>query len=217
MVAVLLASVRMQAGSIEPVPVDVSATGAQWLNPTDKLLFTVAASNYSQQAARWGLSSYPNRISFQFLSIPEPGPGEFTAWWQTPGGELLAAFPGTLSWSSGRIQSSAYTGPVSVLYGSLQLSAATAAALIGNSAVLVLENEGGPVRVGLPPYTLGEDLFVGVSAGGFGTSAVVARVQYLDPPPPVPEPPSGAMLALAGIMLCCASRVMNRISHRHIP
>jgi hypothetical protein len=214
--AVLLASTRLPAGSIEPVPVDVSAAGSQLLNPTDRLLFTVLSSNYSKQAARWGFSSYPSSISFQFFSVPGPGAGEFSAWWQTPDGELLAGFPGTLSWSTGWIQTSAYTGPISVLHGSMSLSSIMAAELAGNSAVLVLENKAGPMNVGLPPYTLGEDLLVSLSTGGFGTGGVVTRVQYLDPPAPAPEPSSGLILVAAGLTLCCISRAMNRISRRHI-
>lgn len=211
----LVLGARMPAGSIVPVPVDVSAAGAQWLNPMDKLLFTVLLSNYSMQAAKWGFSVYPNRVSFQFLSLPESVPGEFTAWWQSLDGELLAPFPGTLSWSPGRMQSSGYTGPVSVLYGSMALSPELAAGLFRSSAVLVVENEGASVGVGLPPYNLGDDILVGLSTNGFGVNGVVTRVQYLDPPP-VPEPRSGLILVLAGTVLCCASRAMNRSSHRHI-
>lgn len=215
-VGALLACTRVQAGVVEPVPVDVSGASTQVLNPTDKLLFTVLSSNYSKQAEHWGFSSYPSSISFQFLTAPGPRSGEFTAWWQSAEGELWAPFPGTLSWSAGWFQSSAYTGPVSVLRGSMALSSATAAELVGSSAVLVLENEGAPVEVGLLPYALGGDLLVNFSTSGFGAGGVVTRVQYLDPPFVAPEPGSGLIFVVFGIVLCCSSWAMNRILRRHI-
>lgn len=214
--SLILAAFQLPAATLEPVPVDVSAATTQVLNPTDKLLFTVMAANYSAQASRRGLSSLPSLVSFQFVSMPEPAPGEFTAWWQAADGSLVAAFPGTLSWLTGQIQSFGYTGPVSVLYGSMALTSTAAAEMFaGGSATLVLENEGGPITVGLPPYTLGQDLTVTFSTRGLGVAGQVTGEQYLDPPP-VPEPPSGLILLAVGVGLCCVSRAVNQISDRHV-
>jgi hypothetical protein len=213
----LVVSTRLSAATIQPVPVEVTTATTQWLNPTDKLLFTVTAPNSAIQASGRGLPTYPSTVSFQLIAWPESLPGEFSAWWQSTDGSIISEFPGTFSWLPGRIQSSGYTGPVSVLYGSMPLSSTTAQELLaGRSAVLVLENLGSPVNVGLPRYTLAQDLTANFSATGLGVSGRVTGVQYLDPPPPVPEPPSGVILLVIGAALCCAGKVMSRISDRHI-
>ena len=209
--ALVFMASRSPAGTIDPIPVDVTHATAQWLYPQDKLLFTISDWSYQVHAQEHGVSTIPAHTTFQFLSLPQIGPGEFTAWWEAEDGSVVADFSGTLSWLTGRYQSSGYTGPVSVLYGSMDLSPGG-----GTPAVLVIENLGGPVKLGLPPYRLSQDLSVSFSGGGFGgVSGTVTQVRYLDPPP-APEPDSGWILLTAGAVLCATSRVVKRIAGRGI-
>jgi hypothetical protein len=202
LLAVVLVA-RLKAGPIVPVPVDATGATDQWLNYTDKLLFTISDGSYQVNASNRGLSPYPTHATFQLLSLPQIDPGEFAAWWEASDGSVITDFPETLSWLQGRYQSSGYTGPVSVLYGSMDLPP--------NSVpeILVLENLGDHVKIGLQPYTLAQDFTVTFSDGGFGVSGVVTKVQYLDPP--VPEPGSGWILLAAGAALCFVPRIVSRI------
>jgi hypothetical protein len=187
--------------------VDVTNSTSQWLYTGDKLLFTISDWSYEAHAANLGVSPHPAYAAFDLLSLPQAAGGNFAAWWEAADGSVVAGFPSTLSWLAGRYQSSVYTGPVSVLYGSMYLPQRDA-------AVLVVENLGGPVHIGMPQYTLAQDLTVSFSGGGFGASGIVTRVQYLDPP--VPEPASAGILLAAGVGLCVAARIMNRMRQRHI-
>jgi hypothetical protein len=204
----------MSAGTIDPIPVNVSSARTQQLNPEDKLLFTISERSFAVNAVQSGLSAYPTRVTFEFVTAPETGTGDFTAILESTDGSVSVDFPGTISWLTGRMQSSGYTGAVSVLYGSMSLSSNLAEELFANSsAVLVLENQGQSVDVGLPPDNLAQDLSVSFSAGGFGVSGPVTRVQYLDPPvgAGVPEPNPGLLLALAAL-LGAAGKGLHRLA-----
>lgn len=207
------AAFPISAGTIDPIPVNVSNALTQQLNPEDKLLFTISERSYAVNAAQRGLSAYPTRVTFELVTAPESGTGDFTALLESPDGSISVDFPGAISWLPGRAQSSGYTGAVSILYGSMNLSSTLSEELFaGSSAVLVLENQGKSVGVGLPPYSLGQDLSVSFSTGGFGVSGPVTRVQYLDPPAGagVPEPNSGLLLAL-GALLWAAGMGVHRL------
>ena len=214
----LLAARILAAGTISGPPVDVSADSTQLLNTEDKLLFTVSPWSYHVNAANLGLPPDPSHVTFQFISAPADEPGDFTAWLQSSDGSVVDAFPGTFIWLPGGYQSAGYTGPVSVLFGSMDLSPQLAAELFdGGSAVLVLEDEGSPVEVGLPPYKLGQDLTVSLSGNGLGVSAPVTDVKYQDPPAAgVPEPDYRWMVLVFGILLWLAPRAVNRTGRRRI-
>jgi hypothetical protein len=213
----LVGALGVGAGTISSPPVDVSTDTAQLLNPQDKLFFTVSDWGFQVNAAARALPSYPGHITFQFISEPESGTGDFAAWLQSPDGSIMVPFPGTSEWFPGAYQSAAYTGSISVLYGSVDLSPQMAAELFhGNAAVLVLENRGGPVNVGLPPHSLGQDMSVAFSTAGFGVGGVVTDVKYQDPPPPVPEPGYRWILLVLGGVLWIAPQVANRIVRRRI-
>jgi len=212
-----LVSFELWSGTIDSPPVDVSKDTSQLLNQQDKLLFTVSEYSYEANAAMRGLSALPTHITFEFISEQEAVPGDFTAWLESRDGSVEIEFPSTFSWLPGQFQSSGYTGPVSVLYGSTDLSSTMAAELFGTtSAVLVLENEGGEADVGLPPYTLGQDLSVSFSSSGFGVSGPVTGVRYQDPPAGVPEPCYGRVLAVLGIVSWPVIQGAKRISRRRI-
>jgi hypothetical protein len=214
--AVLITALRLTAGTVNPV-VDVSNDTAQVLNTQDQLLFTLSDLSYQVQAARRGLSPYPVHIAFQLISEPQSRAGDFTAVLESADGSVAVDFPGSFAWLPGRCQSSGYTGPVSALYGSLDLPAGLAAELFsGSFVVLALENQGGPVTVGLPAYKLGTDLSMSFSAAGLGVSAPVVRTEYQDPPAAAPEPNSGGALLVVGAFLCAAGKVLNRVRLRGI-
>jgi hypothetical protein len=177
----------------------------------------VSEWSYQVNALKRSLPIYPTQVTFDFISQLQVNPGDFTAWWESAGGSLAIAFPGTFSWVSGRFQSSGYTGPVSVLYGSMSLSPAAAAELFsGASGILVLENEGQPVQVGLPLYTLEQDLSVSFSGSDMGVSGPVSDVRYQDPPATVSEPNYGWIFAIFGVFFCSTAGVSKRISRRSI-
>jgi hypothetical protein len=213
--ALLLPALQLPAGTVDPIPVNVSNATTEWLNPQDALLFTISEWSYEVNAPEHGLSAYPSQVTFQFLTAPEADSGDFTAVLESLDGSVSVDFPGTFSWHTGYTESSGYTGPVSVLYGSMELSATLSEELFTvPSAVLVLENQEGSTDVGLPPYTLDQDLSVSFSTGGFGVSGPVVETQYLDPP--VPEPNPGWQLLVLGALLLAASKGLSRWSRRRI-
>jgi len=203
------------AGTIDPIPVNVSNGLTQQLNPEDKLMFTISDRSFAVNAAQRGLSVYPAQVTFQFVTALQTNTGDFTALLEATDGSLSVDFPGTISWLTGRMQSSGYTGAVSVLYGSMSLSSTLARELFaGSSAVLVLENQGESMDIGLPPYSLAQDLSVSFSGTGFGVSGPVTRVQYMDPPARigVPEPNPGLLLAVAALPWAAAGKLVHRLA-----
>ena len=209
-------ALRLTAGTVNPV-MDVSNATGQVLNPQDQLLFTISDWSYQVQAAQRGLSPYPVHIAFQLISEPQSPTGDFTAVLESADGSVAVDFPGSFEWLPGRYQSSGYTGPISALYGALDLPAGLAEELFsGTFVVLALENQGAPVAVGLPPNKLGTELSVSFSAPGLGVSVPVVRTEYQDPPATAPEPDSGRALFVAGVFLYAAGRILNRVRLRSI-
>lgn len=92
-----------------------------------------------------------------------------------------------------------------VIGGSLALSSAESQEVGDSPVVLVLQNLGSTVTIGLPPYDIQHDLTVTLSGNGLSVGAVVDGVTLADPPDPgIPEPGSGWLLA-AGVALCWAA------------
>jgi len=179
------------------------------------LLFTISEVAFTENAEQYGLAPYPTRVTFELLSTPETGSGQFLAELESPDGSISVDYPSPITWQQGEFQSDGYTGPISALYGSMHLSEALSSELFGSgSAVLVLRNEGPRVTVGLPPYRIGQDLTASLSTGGFGIGAVVTRALFDPPDSPAdaPEPGTGMLLAM-GAGLCLAARIIKTISH----
>ena len=134
---------------------------------------------------------------------------------ETPGGSVLATFPELLEFIPGQYQGASYHGPVGVIEGSLTLSPALSQQLFsGASVVLVLQNLGPAASVGLSSYAIAHDLTVSLSGGGMSTGAPVVQATLDDPPPPtVPEPGSGCLLA-GGVALCWAASVAMKRARR---
>jgi len=197
----LAASVPLAAA-----PINVTNQNTASLNTDDALFFTLATYGFGIDAREFGLSPYPVVVSFSFVSgFAGPG-GMFDAALETPSGSVIATYPDLLQFVPGEYQGSGYSGPVGVIQGSLTVSPGLSQQLFsGASAVLVLQNLGPAASVGLPPFTIAHDLTVSLYGEGLSTGAPVVEATLDDPPPPgVPEPASGWLLAV-GVALCWAA------------
>jgi len=205
--AVILSALPLGAGTI-----DVSAQVSALLDSGDELSFTVSSSNFGINAAKFGLPEYPTSVEFTFVSAPEDSPGQFEAVLESGDDSVSVSF-GALSLLPGKFQGSSYSGAVSVLEGSLQLSETLSQELFGSSpAVLILLSAGPALTVGLPPYTLQQDMTVSLGGGGLGVGARLGGVALLDSsdppdPPDAPEPCSGLLLPGGGALLWGLARL----------
>jgi hypothetical protein len=90
----------------------------------------------------------------------------------------------------------------------------------GSAAVLFLLNIGPTVTVGLPPYTLQQDMNVSLGGGGLSVGARLGGVALLDAPmgglarmnsesdsTDAPEPSSGVLLLGGGALLYALARL----------
>jgi hypothetical protein len=139
---------------------------------------------------------------------------------------------GGLTFGPGNLESSGYTGAVSVLQGALHLSLLESQRMFGASSVFIdLLNEGPDVTVGLAPYLLRQDLFASLSAGSLRVGAIPGSVELESPERPmnsqkfggvttfaadsqVPEPQTLALLFGGSALLCGLSAVLAGVSRR---
>jgi hypothetical protein len=206
--AVLLSALPLAAGTIE---IDVSAQVSALLNTGDALWFTVPSWNFGINAAHYGLPEYPTSVGFVFVTASEDSLAQFDAILVSGDGSVSVSFGAPLSFVPAMFQGSAYSGAVSVLEGSLQISEMRSQQLFGSSpAVLILPNTGPALTVGLPPYTLQQDLNVSLGGSGLSVGARLGGVALMaDPPDPpdVPEPRSGLLLLGGGALLWALARL----------
>ena len=200
-VALLAASLPLAAD-----PINVTGQTTASLNTDDALFFTLASYNFAYDARLFGLPVLATGMSFSFVTSSPPPSGMWDALLETPGGSVIAVFPGSLEFvATGSYHSGSYTGPVGVIQGSLALSSAESQEVGDSPVVLVLQNLGSAVTIGLPPYDIQHDLTVTLSGNGLSVGAVVGAVGLADPPgPDVPEPGSGWLFA-GGAVLCWAA------------
>lgn len=202
--AVILSALPLAAGTI-----DVSAQVSALFNTGDTLSFTVPSWNFGINAAHYGLPEYPTSVGFVFVTASEDSLAQVEAVLVSGDGSVSVSFGAPLSFVPAMFQGSAYSGAVSVLEGSLQISETRSQQLFGSSpAVLILLNTGPALTLGLPPYTLQQDLNVSLGGSGLSVGAVPGGVT-LDPPDPpdVPEPGSGLLLLGGGALLWALSRL----------
>ena len=223
----ILSALPLAAGTI-----DVSTYASALLDTGDQLWFTVPSRNFGVYATSFGLPVYPTNVEFTFVSALQDSPGQFEAALESGDGSISISFA-PLSFVPGTFQGSGYSGAVSVLQGYLQLSETLSQQLFGSSAaVLTLLNEGPAVTVGLPPYTVRQDMNVSLGGGGLRVGARLSGVSLVDAPlggislldaplggislldssdPPAPadapEPGSGLLLLGGGALLCALSRL----------
>ena len=206
--AVILSALPLAAGTIES---DVSAQVSALLNTGDALWFTVPSWNFGIDAAHYGLPEYPTSVGFVFVTVAEDSLAQFEAVLVSGDGSVSVSFGAPLSFVPALFQGSPYSGAVSVLEGSLQISETSSQQLFGSSpAVLILLNTGPALTLGMPPHTLQQDLNVSLGGSGLGVGAPLGGVALMaDPPDPpdVPEPGSGLLLLGGGALLWAFSRL----------
>jgi hypothetical protein len=206
--AVILSALPLAAGTIES---DVSAQVSASLNTGDALWFTVPSWNFGIDAANFGIPEYPTSVGFVFVTASEDSLAQVEAVLVSGDGSVSVSFGAPLSFVPAMFQGSAYSGAVSVLEGSLQLSETLSQQLFGSSpAVLTLLNTGPALSLEMPPYTLQQDLNVSLGGSGLGVGARLGGVALMaDPPDPpdVPEPGSGLLLLGGGALLWALSRL----------
>jgi hypothetical protein len=206
--AVILSALPLAAGTIES---DVSAQVSALLNTGDALWFTVPSWNFGINAAHYGLPEYPTSVGFVFVTVAEDSLAQVEAVLVSGDGSVSVSFGAPLSFVPTLFQGSPYSGAVSVLEGSLQISETSSQQLFGSSpAVLILLNTGPALTLGMPPHTLQQDLNVSLGGSGLGVGAPLGGVALMaDPPdaPDVPEPGSGLLLLGGGALLWALSRL----------
>ena len=204
--AVILSALPLAAGTI-----DVSAQVSALLNTGDALSFTVPSWNFGINAAHYGLPEYPTSVGFVFVTVAEDSLAQVEAVLVSGDGSVSVSFGAPLSFVPTLFQGSPYSGAVSVLEGSLQISETSSQQLFGSSpAVLILLNTGPALTLGMPPHTLQQDLNVSLGGSGLGVGAPLGGVALMaDPPdaPDVPEPGSGLLLLGGGALLWALSRL----------
>ena len=198
-----LAATRLSAATI-----DASRATTALLQPGDSLLFAIPSWNYTANAARFGLPLYPSGVGFILISADSGVPARFQAGLQSSDGAFSQTIAAPLTFGPGALSSSAYTGPVSALEASFQLTAAASQQIFGGSgAELMLRNLGPAILLGLPATTLQQDLFVSLSGDAMSVGALHGAVLLQEA---VPEPPSDLLLIGGGLLLCLTARQLAK-------
>lgn len=199
--------------------IDITTSRTAILQTGDDLAFTISSYGFATNATRLGLDPTPGSISFSLIAGLDALGGEFEVSLTSRDGSVTTSFPGVLTFAPAQFQGTYYQGQVAALYGSITLPPSVSQALFaGNSALLQLRNVGSQVSLGLPPYTLSQDLSVSLSAAGFSSGAVSVQVQLNDATPAqnAPEPHSAVLITLGAGLFALIARRVNRFSHRKI-
>jgi len=196
-----MAALPLAAGAI----VDVSTHTTQQMNPGDTLSFLV--SNLS-------LHTVIDSVEFQFISQPLDSSAQFEAELTSRDGSVSIAFPSPLQVSAGIFSGSGYQGAISAISGTLRLPPTLSQQIFQNTrATVVLQDIGPAVTLGLPGYTLPQDMTLSLTSGDTSAGAVTSGAWYQDPPvDDAPESDSGMLVAGAGVLLCACSGLLKRIS-----
>ena len=214
---------------------DVSSETSIVVHTGDTLIFQLLTWNFGVNAAPQNLSPYPTDVSFALVSAPLSVGAGFAATLESADGTVSVALD-NLTFGPGNLQSSGYTGAVSVLQGALHLPSLldSEGLFSGSSIVIDLLNEGPDVTVGLAPYLLRQDLFASLSGGPLSVGAIPGSVELESPDKPmtlkrfggpaifapdseVPEPQTLALLFGGGALLCGLSAALARFSRRRKP
>jgi len=200
--------------------IDVSDQAVALFDTGDALSFKVPSWNFAIDAANFGLPVYPTEVGFAFVSAAEDSLTQIQAVLESSDGSVSVSFGAPIGFVPGTFQGFRYWGPVSVLEGSLHLSEALSQQLFGSSpAVLILLNAGPSLTVGLPPYTMQQDMNVSLGGGGLRVGAPLGRVSLVEPlrgglalmdsqdPIDTPEPRSELLLFGGGALLCALSKL----------
>jgi len=199
------------AASLPAETIDVSLQTTQLLQSGNSIEFLFADSSYAQHATGMGMAASPSEIVFNLISAPVSSGGQFTAAVESLDGSVSAQFPGPVGWTSGTVQTLGYDGPASVLADSLTLSSALSQAIFaGSEAELTLAYTGPDVTLGLPGYSLKNDLTISLAGGPLSVGALDYGVTFSSSDAAaVPEPASVAMLVAAGVLFCVISGALK--------
>ena len=211
---------------------DVSSETSVVVHAGDTLIFELLTRNFGVNAALQDQSPYPTDVNFALVSAPLSEAAGFAASVESADGTVSFAL-GDLTFGQGNLQSSGYTGAVSVLQGALHLPSLLDSARLfsGSTVVIALLNEGPDVTLDMAPYLLRQDLFASLSGGPLSVGAVTASVELESPDKllnskpfggtsplgadsEVPEPQTLGLLFGGGVLLCGLSAVLARISSR---
>jgi hypothetical protein len=207
------------AAGLSAAPIVVSLQSALLLQSGDSLTFLFSDSSYARQASTMGIATSPSQIFFNLISAPVDSAGQFTAEVESADGSVSALFSGPLGWVSSVVQMSGYDGQASVLMGNLMLSSTLSQELFAESqAELTLTYAGPDVTVGLPGYSLENDLTislasVSLSVGAMNYGVTLSSGQGVI----VPEPNGVAMLFATGVLLCAVSGALKRFGGPRAP
>ena len=211
---------------------DVSSETSIVVRAGDTLIFQLLTGNFGVNAALQNQSLYPTDVNFAFVTAPLSEAAGFAASVESADGTVSVALD-NLTFGLGNLQSSGYTGAVSVLQGALHLSSLldSEGLFSASSVVIDLLNEGPDVTVGLAPYLLRQDLFASLSGGPLSVGAITGSVELestdqplnskhfggpmtLEADSEVPEPQTLGLLFGGGALLCGLSAVLARVSRR---
>jgi hypothetical protein len=208
---------------------DVSDETSTVVHTGDTLILQLLTWNFGVNAAGQDQPLYPTDVNFALVSAPLSGAAGFAATLESADGTVSLAL-GDLMFGPGNLQSSGYTGAVSVLKGHLHLSLLASTALFSASSVVIaLQNEGPEVTVGLAPYLLRQSVYASLSGGSLSVGAIPGSVKLESQDIPVnlknfrgavtlaadsevPEPHTGGLLFWGGVLLCGLSAVLARVS-----
>jgi hypothetical protein len=187
---------------------DVSTAPSQQMNPGDTLYFLL--SNLS-------LHTGVQTVEFVFASQSVHGSPQFEAELTSRDGAASASF-GAVNIIAGYMTSSLYTGRVSAISAIITLPPSTSSAIWQDGrATLVLHDIGATVTLGLPGYTLRDDLSASLQSGNRTAGAVVNGVLYEDPPPgDAPENDSWLLVGGGLVIFSMSVRALKRSSRSRI-
>ena len=222
----------LAAPSLGASTLDVSSETSIVVHAGDTLIFQLLTGSFGVNAARQSQSPYPTDVSFALVTAPLSEAAGFAATVESADGTVSVALD-NLTFGLGNLQSSGYTGAVSVLQGALHLPSLLDSAQLfsGSSVVIALLNEGPDVTLGLAPYLLRQDLFASLSGGPLSVGAITGSVELespdklvnlvhfggpmtLEADSEVPEPQTLGLLFGGGVLLCGLSAVLARVSRR---
>jgi len=200
--------------------IDVSADSQVTLQNSESLTVSLGVWNYASAAASAGLASiYPAGISFTLGGLPDGSPSDAipgTSATYTPGmlfsatlesldgsisiplidsnAALLGLPGGDLVLTTGSRSGGSYTGPISLLSGTVTLSSAESAELFSAATLqpwseafeIRLVNAGDEFTFGYPGSTLAGDVSASLSSAGgtLSVGAIPLQVELRDCPEP---------------------------------
>src|ERR1035438_8587702 len=217
----------LEATQLGASTLDVSSETSIVVHAGDTLIFELLTGSFGVNAALQDQSPFPTDVNFDLVSAPLSEAAGFAASVESADGTVSFAL-GDLTFGLGNLQSSGYTGAVSVLQSALHLPSLLDSAQLfsGSTVVIALLNEGPDVTLGLAPYLLRQDLFASLSGGPLSVGAITASVELESPDQPlnlkrfgrmdpsggdseVPEPQTLGLLFGGGALLCWLSAVVG--------